>query len=62
MNHTIPTDNVKYSESNFWEKRYSDENQATNEWLGDYSLFCDYFRENVNKSLSILILGIQSKL
>nr|XP_027194697.1 EEF1A lysine methyltransferase 4-like [Dermatophagoides pteronyssinus] len=62
MNHTIPTDNVKYSESNFWEKRYSDENQATNEWLGDYSLFCDYFRENVNKSLSILILGCGNSL
>lgn len=58
----IPSDNVQYLDKNFWEKRYTnnDNNHVTREWLGDYSLFCDYFRQNVSKSLSILILGMHS--
>ncbi|KAH7637267.1 endothelin-converting enzyme 2-like [Dermatophagoides farinae] len=60
----IPSDNVQYLDKNFWEKRYTnnDNNHVTREWLGDYSLFCDYFRQNVSKSLSILILGCGNSL
>ena len=65
----IPEANRQYLDSSFWEQRYSQHVQqrgkendngtvVTREWLGNYSMFADIFRQAVDKSASILILGL----
>lgn len=58
----IPDHNRLYLSSDFWEQRYSSFGDVvtndTREWFGNYSTFADIFRKYVNKSASILILGL----
>lgn len=60
----IPQANKQYQDSTFWEQRYStlvqqqDGDLITREWLGNYAMFADIFRRCVDKSASILIMGL----
>jgi len=63
----IPQVNSQYLEADFWEKRYSQyvranaqdkSDLATRDWLANYSAFADIFRKHVDRSASILILGL----